>query len=653
MKVLGKSLLTVLLCMTVTWAWAQNEKKELRKADQHLGYNEFKEAIPYLERAKDYNPANAMTQFLLGKCYYETNVKTKAKGYFDKAYELNPRVHPEIYYYYAKTLHYALDFDKAKDMYAKALTQLSEKDPKYSEIKLAIGHCDYGKRAVQKPNGAKIVNFGPTINTVHAEHSPIISADESVLIYTTVRPDNIGCKGDPRCPFEDIYITHQTDGKWSKPEPIGNNINTKDYDASIGLSPDGQRLFIYKNPPGNGDIFYCDLEGEEWSKPKTMGAPINTKAYETTVSVSPDGKHIYFTSDREGGYGDLDIYTSSLNEDGSWSEPKNLGKEINTPHADDSPFIHPNGKTLYFSSMGRPDCIGGYDIYKTELQEDGSWSRPENVGYPINTPDNDIYFVMSADFKHGYYASAKEGGYGDKDIYKIDMPDDEPVVVEEEEKDTANIVKVIPKNPLTILKGTVTDALSGDPLESLIQVYDNEKKYVIAEFRSNSKTGKYLVSLPSGKNYGIRVEKEDYLFHSENFNIPEATDFQEIEKDVELKKISIGESIILKNIFFDYNKATLRPESESELERLYKYMTDIPTMKIEISGHTDSDGSETYNQKLSENRAKAVVDYLINRGIDRERMVAVGQGELMPIATNDTPEGKQQNRRTELKILEK
>lgn len=655
MKYLVKFFMWGAVVFWATALHAQNEKKELRSAEEHLRYNEFREAIPYLENASKINPSNALTQFLLGKCYFRTYQKTKALAPINKAFELNPKVHPELYYYYAKTLHYTLDFAKAKEMYQQSMPYLDPKEPEYTAVKQAIIHCDYGARAIKTPVNAKIVNLGNVVNTQWSEHSPVISADESVMIFTTVRPDNIGCQDDPTCPFEDIYITYKTGNAWSKPKPISDKINTKGYDATIGLSPDGQRLYIYKNPPGMGDIFYCDLKGDQWGEPISMGTPINgSKTYETTISVTPDGKKIFFTSNREGSLGDLDIYTSEKKDDGSWTEPMNLGPNINTPFADDSPFIHPNGRTLYFSSNGRPDCIGGYDIYKSDLKEDGTWGTPVNLGYPINTPDNDIYFVLSANGKHGYYASAKEGGYGDKDIYLIEMPEPKKeVVVAKVDSVKPKEQVIIPKNPLTILKGTITDALSGEPLEALIQVYDNEKKGVIAEFTSNSSTGKYLISLPSGKNYGIRVEKKDYLFHSENFNIPLATDYQEIEKDIALKKISVGESIILKNIFFDYDKATLRPESEAELDRLYNYMVDIPTMKIELSGHTDSDGSDTYNQKLSENRAKSVVDYLVKRGIPAGRMVAVGYGESKPIDSNETPEGKQNNRRTELKILEK
>lgn len=625
-----------------------NEKKALRAAEQHLDFDEFREAIPFLEEAIGYNPNNAIAQFLLGKCYYETYQKSKALKPLEKAYNLDPEIHPELNYYYARSLHYSLKFDEAKLIYKKALTLYKPNDPVYKTLEDEIIHCDYGKIAVANPTNAKIENVGPPVNTQWSEHSPVISADESILVYTTVRPDNVGCKGVQNCDLEDIYISQGSGGKWGAPKPIGSKINTPNHDATIGLSQDGQTLYIYKNPPGGGDLFICELKGTEWQEPKSLGTPINSPSYETVVSVSPDGKTIFFTSDRPGGMGDTDIYMSRKEDSGKWSEPKNLGPGINTPLAEDAPFIHANGKSLYFSSNGIKESIGGFDIFKTELQADGTWSKPENLGYPINTPDNDIYFVLSADAKHGYYASAREGGYGEKDIYRIVIP--EPPVVAKE--DTMVVKPVITEVSLTILKGTITDAVTGEPLEASVKVIDNAANEVIAEFKSNSATGKYLVSLPSGRNYGIAVEKQDYLFHSENFDIPLVSGYQEVEKNIALKKIKVGSTIVLRNIFYDYDKATLRPESVAELERLLKLLQDVPTLVIEIGGHTDSDGSDDYNQKLSQNRSKSVVDYLISKGIKAERLVARGYGETVPIDTNDTPEGKQNNRRTEFKILQ-
>lgn len=637
----------LILGIGTTFTYGQNEKKALSNAEKALGYDEYKTAIPFLREAIGYNPNNAMSQFLLGRSLFQNYEKKEALVHLEKAFTLNKEVDPELSYYYARCLHYTLRFDDAIVQYTRGMTKITAKDPRYGEMAREIEHCKYAKKMVANPVKAKIVNVGPPVNTQYSEHSPIIDADETVLIYTTVRPDNIGCKGDPACELEDVYIADKAGKGWANPRPI-KEINTTAMDASIAMSPDGQNLFIYRNPPAGGDIFESHLDGKKWTDPKSVGEPVNSKSYETTVSISPDGKRMFFTSDRAGGYGDTDIYMSELQPDGKWGAPKNLGPKINTLFADDSPFFHPDGVTLYFSSTGRTESLGGFDIYQTTLQPDGSWSEPQNLGYPINTPDNDIYFVLSADKKDGYYASAKEGGYGEKDIYKIEIEEEKPAVVVKE--DTLKPVVVV--NALTILKGVVTDAKTGLPLEGAITVIDNDRNVVVSTLNSNSATGKYLVSLPSGRNYGITVEREDYLFKSLNVNIPKSEGFQEVVQDVALDKIEIGVGIVLNNIFYDVDKATLRPESVAELERLNKLMIDNPTLKIEIGGHTDSDGSDEHNEVLSQNRSQSVVDFLIQKGIKRERMVAKGYGEKTPVVANDTKEHKQLNRRTELKILE-
>jgi outer membrane protein OmpA-like peptidoglycan-associated protein len=352
-----------------------------------------------------------------------------------------------------------------------------------------------------------------------------------------------------------------------------------------------------------------------------------------------------------------------LDEKGRWGEAQNLGSIINTKYDEEGVFMHPDGKTLYFSSKGH-NSMGGYDIFKT-VYENGTWSKPENIGYPINTAGDDVFFSVSASGIHGYYSSAKPGGKGKQDVYIVTfLGPEKPLVNNTEENLLACIAKPTSDNvmqtvevvtaSLTLLKGKVLDQITLEPVEAQIVLTDNELNEELAVFTSNSATGRYMVSLPSGKNYGIAVKAPGYLFHSENFNVPEKAQYQEIEKDVYLKKVEVGSKIVLKNIFFDFGKATLRSDSESELDRLAKLLTDVPTLKIEISGHTDNVGSQSFNQKLSENRAKSVVEYLVNKkGIAADRLTYVGYGFQQPIATNDTEEGRQQNRRTEFKIISK
>jgi len=440
---------------------------------------------------------------------------------------------------------------------------------------------------------------------------------------------------------------------------LGKPLNSKFHDASIGLSPDGQTLYIYKGDNG-GDIYECVLKGDKWVKPTPLPKEINTKFHESSASLGPDGRTLYFISDRPDGVGGRDIWVAYKNSKGKWSDVKNI-RELNTPYDEESVFIHPDGRTLYFSSQGH-NSMGGYDIFKSTYK-DGYWSKPENLGVPINTADDDLYFVLASSGQRAYFSSSRKGTIGDQDIFMITFIIDKPMNPSTEDNLIAYKTKpvqeikiesaiAIETPSLTLLKGFIYDEETKKPLEAQIVLTDNEKNEELAVFTSNAQTGRYLVSLPSGKNYGIAVKKEGYLFHSENFVIPENAQYQEIQKDIYLKPIKVGQSIVLRNIFFDFDKATLRPESKTELENLIKLMNDNPNIKIEISGHTDNIGSAAYNQKLSESRAKAVVDYLIEHGIDKSRLSYMGYGFDKPIAPNDTEEGRQLNRRVEFKIVE-
>ncbi len=622
---------------------------------------------PYL-KAQRFNPNNAALNNKIGVCYLNSVQKVKCIEYFQTAYKLNPHVADDILYNLGRGFHLNLEFDKAIAEYTKFKNRLSPKELEQwrGTVAKRIEECEVGKELVLKPVRVFIDNAGNTINSSYPDYTPTISADESTMIFTSRRPSTTGGarSEDDQQYFEDIYISYNNNGTWSTPKNIGKPINDNNHDAVVGLSPDGQQLFVYYGAKG-GDIYVSQLKGDEWSKPKMLNKNVNTDYQETSASFSFNGKTMYFISDdEERSYGGKDIFITYLGEKGKWEKSKNLGAAINTKYDEEGVFMHPDGRTMYFSSQGH-NSMGGYDIFKSVMDDNGNWSKPENLGYPINTPDDDVFFVINASGKNGYYSSGKEGGVGEKDIYKITFRGPEKPLVQSNEdnliaSETNPVSEVVIEEAieiittrLTILKGTIKDALSLNPVEASIEIIDNEKNEVIFTSNSNSSTGNYLVSLPSGKNYGIAVKAQDYLFHSENFDIAAATNYQEITKDILLNKMAVGSKIILKNIFFDYAKATLRPESYSELDRLLKLLNDFPTTRIEISGHTDNQGSLKTNKSLSERRAKAVVDYLIAKGISASRLEFKGLFYSQPVATNDTEEGRQQNRRVEFKVLSK
>ena len=484
-----------------------------------------------------------------------------------------------------------------------------------------------------------ITNLSNSINSKHQEYAPVISADASLLMFTTKRPTE-GKKKQKEI-LEQIWSSEFNDASkvWETPKALSENINNPKRNISnIALSNDGHKLLLYVDElTGTGDISESELKGSNWSDPVKLPKPINSPSHESSATYAPDGKTIYFVSDRQGGKGGRDIWSCMQDKEGKWGKAINLGAIVNSIEDEESVFMHPDGKTLYFSSK-RKGGLGGYDIYKTELVKN-KWSLPKNIGKPINTDGDDLFFVMEANGKIAYYSSDQKGTLGEKDIFKITF---------------TSISKKKDVGPrLAILKGTISDEKTGTLLEADIELIDNVKHEVIAKFKSNSSTGKYLISLPSGKNYGINVNAAGYLFQSENVSLPDSAAYQEIVKNIKLKKLEVGTKIVLNNIFFDYDKATIKAESETELKRLIKLLNENPIMKIEISGHTDNKGSASYNQKLSESRAKTVVDYLVTNGINQMRLEFKGYGFTQPIFTNETEEERQLNRRTEFKIISK
>ncbi|MBG8552773.1 OmpA family protein [Hymenobacter guriensis] len=641
-------------------------QKEIKAGDEWYFADppKYERALPHYLEAQKFNPNNAQLNLKIGDCYLNSGFRPRSLSYLQKAFELDGEVDPRMHFLLGRGLHLNARWQEAIAEYKKAVPPTGAKNALalQQEIRKHITECESGMALMKKPTRVFIDNAGPGVNSPFPDYGPVISADESVILFTSRRNNSTGGQTDPESGgfFEDVYQSNRAGDGWGPARALAEPVNTDGHDATVGLSPDGQRMLIYVENNG-GDLNECDLRGNKWSKPQTLGKRVNTNAHESSASYSPDGRILYFVSDQpEGSLGSRDIYRIELEGKG---KAVNLGPAINTPYGEEGVFMHPDGKTMYFSSEGH-NSMGGYDIFKS-VYENGKWSKPENLGWPINTPDDDVFFVISASGRHGYYSSYRDDGQGSKDIYQITFlgPEKPPVLSNEDQllasraapvKETVLAAAVpVATTQVTILKGIVTDAESKQPLEATIDVVDNQKNQTIASFRSNSQSGRYLVSLPSGINYGIVVRQEGYLFHSENFDLPAGAAYSEVVKDIALKKLNVGAKVVLNNIFFDTDKSTLRKESTAELERLVALLNETPKLRIEISGHTDNVGNPAYNQKLSENRARVVVDYLITKGIDKGRLTFAGYGLTQPVASNTTKEGRQQNRRTEFKVLEK
>lgn len=663
-----------------------DQKKEMKEAIDWIEMGDYYLAQEWpnyvlgrqnYQRAYDFNPSNALLNYKMGICVLKDFDKITAIEYFNKAFKLDAAVAEDIHFYLGVSNQLNYNFDEAIHHFRQYLNKISPSThpERYDLASKHIRECETGKRLVEKPERVWIDNLGPNVNSKFADYSAFVSADESRIILTSRRAESLGGKLDEEDNryFEDIFISDKVNGQWQPAYNPGENVNTDSHDATAGFSNDGRAIIIYYGFIGMGDIYISEIdELGKWKKPKTAGKNVNGKTtHESAACFSADGKWLYFVSDREGGFGGRDIWRSPWDQKKQeWSDPENIGPVINTKYDEAGVFFHPDGKTLYFASKGH-ETMGGYDIFVSVL-ENGQWTTPKNVGYPINTPDDDVFFVVSASGKHGYYSSFRPDGVGEKDIYMITFlgPEKQPMLSSEDnliasiakpvvEKKIEPKVEVKTAN-LTLLKGIVRDEKTQQPLPANLELINNTTGEVILN-QVLDNNGKYMVTLPSGGNYGIAVKADKYLFHSENFDIPQGTGYRMYEKNVDLKKVEVGKSIVLRNIFYDLDKATLRPESKAELERLNRLMIENPTLKIELSGHTDSRGSDAYNQKLSENRARAVVDYLINLGISKDRLVFVGYGEQKPIMTDaeinalklesEREEAHQQNRRTEFKIL--
>ncbi len=641
--------------------------KKLIKAGDNIFYAQQKNYTKALELYLEAKEIGAHSQALLykiGLSYFHLKKYNNSLKYFNKLLPADSNTNKKTFYYLGRlnALHY--HFDKAISDFNTYKRKLSpdELSIQGKEIKKRIRECTIAKELVANPIPVFIDRLNSNINTQYVEYAPIVSFNDSILIFTSRRPCSSGhCTDNNGVYYEDVYISKKdSTGHWGKAKNMGKPINTPYHDAGAGLSADASKLFIYRSD-NDGDLYYSELKEGQWTKPKKLNANINSKAHESTASLSYDNMKLYFSSNREGGYGGQDIYQSDIDEKGNWGPAKNLMGKINTPYDEVNFIPTPDGKTYYFSSNGH-NSMGGLDIFKVSYK-DSTWSTPVNLGYPINTPDDDVIYSLSADGTRAYIASSKSDSTL-HDIYMITFAGKVKKVVDNIDGTPLAIITTGPLLPaieplrnikklnLTVLKGKITDQYTHKPVYAQIELTDNASNTIVATFNSNEKTGEYLVSLPSGKDYGIAVKAEDYLFYSDNIAVKKASKgYKEIIKNIALMKIAVGSKVVLKNIFFATGKSTLTKSSETELQNLLKLLNDIPTLKIEVSGHTDNVGSAKKNQILSKKRAQAVVNYLIKHGIAKNRLISKGYGFTQPIASNKTKAGRQQNRRTEFKVL--
>jgi len=627
-----------------------------------IGDEIFNETLAIMEAREIYLTAvnmdgdNVRANYMAGVTTLQSIDKGAATEYFLAVLELDAEYSYDILYKIGKAYHFDYKFDDAINYYSRYKQKLAGTSktpaPEFAtadEVERKLYECEQGKIMVEFPEDVEIGNVGPEINSARADYAPVVNQDETLLIFTSRRrignlnPD----VSSDNYPYEDIFVSTKNDSVWSEAQNIGQPINTLFHDSNVGLSKDGGTLFIYKDANG-GDIFEAQLDATgQWSEPKPMGSPINTNYAETTVSLSPDGQTLFFASNREGGYGGLDLWLTHKNKKGEWDEPINLGEEINTAYNEDGPFIGYDGKTLYFSSAGG-EGMGGYDIYRVTYDSlSSSWYAPENMGYPINTPDHDIYFVPTKDGKNAYYSSVRDDGYGDSDIYMLKVPDE---LHHKEQAIDPNVTLVV-----------MVQNEEGASIDASLLLSQLDGSGRLSSFRRG--LGEY--SFISGKTeivqYQMLVASAGYQSQQVTVYIPGIEKSSStIEQSVTLVRKTANPRVArkpadtnkLRNIYFDYNKSVLKKEYAGMVTKAVAYLKANPANKILLTGHSDLVGAERYNINLSKNRANSVKKALVAKGIAASRIQTKGEGYKFPLASNDQEEnGRELNRRVEFKVL--
>ncbi len=606
-------------------------------------------ALEYYLEAYKTHQNSAVLNYKIADCYLHTLYKYKALPYAKKAFELDPHAVYDMDYMIGMAHHQVEDFDNAILHYSNfKMNYNGNNNDSLLYVAKRIKECNHGKEYI-KDTIYDLMDMGPIVNSQYADYVPLIRADQSYMIFTSRRPhkeidhDKKGRHHGGRLAdfdleyYEDIFRTdHINDSTWSEPYRFDYSTDKfGKHDACVSMSFDGLTIFTYR-PDNEGDLFSSKIENGKWTETEPMKG-INSKYREDHIAMSYDNKTAYFVSDRPGGFGRKDIWKTTRIGENEWDVPVNLGPTINTEYDEEGVFIHPDGKSLYFSSRGH-STMGGYDIFEATY-EDGKWSPPSNMGYPINSPDDDVFFVLTADGKNAYLSSVKEGGFGMQDIYSI-------TPFEKKKHKEFDVV---------VFKGIVIDKETKVKLNAKVDIIDNSTGIKIFSNTVDAERG-FLVTLPTGKegkNYGIAVEAQGYLFYSENFDLVKKPGFKEYEKIVEMEKVKAGAVLTLRNVFFDFDKWDLKPESVRELDHAIEVLNTYGDMKIQIEGHTDYKGSDSYNQILSEKRCNSVKEYLLKKGFDPKRIVKViGYGESKPIDTNETDEGRAHNRRVEFRLVE-
>lgn len=623
--------------------YTSSDKKAIELFEEsmkHYRMNRLNEVEKLLKQALERDEKFIEARLELGILYGEQNRHTEAVNELEMVLQIDPNSFPETEYYLGLFYLNMGNYQKARATLNSFIEVDAGSQKQRENAHMMLKKCEFALANKEEVIEFNPINLGPEINSEFREYYPCLTADDNTLLYTRQIPSSRTTDGLN----EDFYIAGKMSGKWTPSKNLGAPINTLNNEGAPTLSVDGQLLIFtacelygdygpQRKGFGSCDLFFSQKIGERWGAPRNLGGTVNTRHWETQPSFSSDGRTLYFIRgiNTHQGMKEQDIFTTFLTDSG-WTEPVKLPPVINSPGREESVHIHPDGKTLYFASDGHPG-YGGFDLFVSRLDSSGSWSEPQNLGYPINSPGDENSLLVNASGEIGYFASDRPGGYGMLDLYSFEMPESRK------------------PEKVTFMKGKVYDELTKKPLQARFELIDLKTGEIVIESYSNGSSGEFLVCLPPNRDYALNCSKDKYLFYSDHFTLtaPESSD-QPYYKDVPLIPIRKGARTVLNNIFFETNKYNLKEKSKIELGKLIDFLNANMNVTIEIGGHTDNTGTKAINEVLSENRAKAVYQYLIEHGIGAERLSFKGYADNEPVATNETIAGRAKNRRTEFKI---
>ena len=616
--------------------------------------------------AANFDPENVRANYMAGMTTLESINKANATSYFLKVYRTDPEYRFDLLFKIGLGYHYGYSFDEAISYYTQYLDRVKE-FPDYNQVDYVdpqiverrIYECEIGKKLVEFPEPVEIINAGPEVNSSYDEYGPVMDADETVMIFTTRRQQGNMNEdvAEDNFPFEDMFISRKEGEKWSQAENIGSTINTLYHESSLGLSKDGNTLFIYTDE-NEGDIYSTQLQADDtWTELEPVDH-INTDFSETSMTMSADGTTMFFASNRPDGHGGFDIWATHKNDRGRWQRPYNLGPEINSIYDEDSPFIGHDSKTLYFSSRGG-EGMGGFDIFRIEYDSASqAWGTPANMGYPINTPDDDIYFTATKGGERAYYGSVRDDSYGFMDIYVLNIPDEfvheDPNAIAQPPPEPKEMAAVTLNLIVTDEQGQTVDAVVAVRRHDGGGLPSKRTEEGIYEFQYFKNKREFFI---------ITASKDGYISKVLEVEVPAATENpQSMSKEIQLAKGVVGIPLVeppqrdgrrdgLRNVYFDFNISKLRPDAMEVIDKIIAMMNENSAYTLNLRGHSDTIGLEKYNNTLSINRANNVLKYIIDGGVDPDRIEVIGLGSKYPLASNDQErEGRELNRRVEFEI---